>query len=62
MEEHPPPFDSQSNGAVEAAVKQIRGMVKNAAEVHRAENWSQNTNGPPSYGLVGATLCYVIEL
>ena len=28
MEEHPPPFDSQANGAMEAAVKQIRGMVK----------------------------------
>ena len=26
--EHPPPYDSQSNGAVEAAVKQVRGRLK----------------------------------
>ena len=27
-EEHPPPYDSQANGAVENAVKQIRGRVR----------------------------------
>ena len=27
-EEHPPPYDSQANGAVEAAVKQVRGRLR----------------------------------
>ena len=27
-EEHPPPYDSQANGAVEAAVKQVRSRMK----------------------------------
>ena len=27
-EEHPPPYDSQSNGAIEAAVKQVRSRMK----------------------------------
>ena len=28
MEEHPPPYDSQANGAIESAVKQVRGQFK----------------------------------
>ena len=28
MEEHPPPYDSQANGKVEAAVKSVRGMTR----------------------------------
>ena len=28
MEEHPPPFDSQANGDIESAVKQIRGQTR----------------------------------
>ena len=28
VEEHPPPYDSQANGAVENAVKQLRGRLR----------------------------------
>lgn len=28
MEEHPPPYDSQANGKVEASVKSVRGMAR----------------------------------
>ena len=59
LEEHPPPYESQSNGLVESAVKSVRGMART---LHVASESSSGRNHSPMHAIVSLLVSHAANI